>query len=803
MNRATFPASLAVVALSALTSYAQTASLPSSSKILARDGGVAANVPNKGATILGTVFAFDGRKLPPGANVTLVSSGGEDQLAKPLVDGAYQFDNVRPGTYELEASAIDLGTAKRTGIEVKEGDNLKRDVVLQRDDGPYARIADQEDDTQACRPSEKPAEHYWFPSLGGRLTSEKHLETGRLWSLGALVLLLIGMATTRWYKIAKPSHNFLLRRIDYLRIQVKTYVENVYPAVAATLNQHLSECKEPTGSSLFLFWSQSAENATWMRVHGIEAELAAWLPTNLVLTDLIMAEPQLRETKINKNAAQALADRIHAELERDTQGMHEEPEQDDAIDLRRKLLSQAKAMILADRDQSFIALTDWQNKATWLTLVAWILMVVLGATEGNVILFVAGAAGGLLSRMMRTINKPEFAIDHGASWSTLFLSPLFGALSAWFGVGLITVLASSKVQALGPLFSLVRWDHPLLLSTLSAAFVLGFSERWFKSLMEAAEGGKDDKKSDTKNATPTEGASQASQPRPTPQSAPPPSPLPPPKRDDDTLSPGVRMLPGRGYLWLTADGAAHTFTRLVSTTSTTGGAQAYTTDWKVANESAILIANLTPGALPLVAIVNRSARTVTFEVINGSPVSNPQPQPFAIQNNKWLAQRPDHGRLDVTIVGDAVTTVGLLAPSEMWRTKGISTPTGIYDFFLQTLTGDLRYTLLAVDDQSSSIRFGRIENGDYPFVVVNQTTGKVIYQMRLLDKSIDGKTVSTMTFYDPTSPSTVLESPTITDHADGTRPNFTFTLNDEITFVIEYKGVRGTISSVSLKGVHL
>jgi Carboxypeptidase regulatory-like domain len=799
MNRATFPASLAVVALSALSSYAQTASPPASSKVLARDGGVAANVPNEGTTILGTVFAFDGRKLPPGANITLSSSGG-DQRVFSLGDGQYKFSDVRPGTYELEARAVDLSTAKQTGIEVKKGDRLTRDVVLQRDDGPLARIADQEDDTQADKPSEKLAEHCWFPSLGGWLTGEND----RRWGLGALVLLLIGMATTRWYKIAKPSHNFLLRHVEYLRIQVKTYVENVYPAVAATLNDHLNKCKEPTGSSLFLFWSQSAENATWMRVHGIEAELAAWLPASLVLTDLIIAEPQLRETKINKNAAQALADRIHAELERDTQGMHKEPEQDHVIDLRRKLLSQAKAMILGDRDQSFIALTDWQNKATWLTLVAWILMVVLGAIEGNVILFVAGAAGGLLSRMMRSIGKPEFAIDHGASWSTLFLSPLFGALNAWFGVGLITVLASSKVQALGPLFSLVRWDHPLLLSTLSAAFVLGFSERWFKSLMKAAEGGKNDKKSDTKNATPAEGASQASQPRPTPQSSPPPSPLPPPKRDDDTLSPGVRRLPGRGYLWLTADGAAHAFTRLVSTAPSTGGAQAYTTDWKVANESAILIANLTPGALPLVAIVNRSAKTVTFEVINGSPVSNPQPQPLAIQNNKWLAQRPDHGRLDVTIVDDAVTAVGMLAPSEMWKTKGISTPRMTYDFFLQTLTGDLPYTLLQVDGQSPSIFFGRIANGDYPFVVVNQATGKVIYQMRLLDKSVDGKTVSTMTLDDPTNPGTVLESPTITDHPDNTPPGFTFTLKDGITtFVIEYNGARSTISSVSLKGVNL
>jgi len=87
--------------------------------------------------------------------------------------------------------------------------------------------------------------------------------------------------------------------------------------------------------------------------------------------------------------------------------------------------------------------------------------------------------------MMRAIRQPEFAVDYGASWTTLFLSPIFGAFSAWFGVGLIAVLAHSKVAVLGSAFTSVHWDSPMLISTLTAAFLLGFGERMFDSLVEA------------------------------------------------------------------------------------------------------------------------------------------------------------------------------------------------------------------------------------------------------------------------------------------------------------------------------
>ncbi|MEI9811223.1 MAG: hypothetical protein WDO18_00485 [Acidobacteriota bacterium] len=38
-------------------------------------------------------------------------------------------------------------------------------------------------------------------------------------------------------------------------------------------------------------------------------------------------------------------------------------------------------------------------------------------------------------------------------WTTLFLSPIYGGLSGWFGIGLIVLLSSPNVGLLGPLFT--------------------------------------------------------------------------------------------------------------------------------------------------------------------------------------------------------------------------------------------------------------------------------------------------------------------------------------------------------------
>jgi hypothetical protein len=141
---------------------------------------------------------------------------------------------------------------------------------------------------------------------------------------------------------------------------------------------------------------------------------------------------------------------------------------------------------------------------------------------GNPVLFIAGAAGGYLSRLARTLKRADVPTDYGASWTTLFLSPIVGALSGWFGILLIVVLADSKMQVLGEAFATVKWGCPFAPFTLGIAFALGFSERLFDGIVSSLEDKVDsDRSAAKKPQQPTSGVSG-------PQGPAPPDPKPGP-----------------------------------------------------------------------------------------------------------------------------------------------------------------------------------------------------------------------------------------------------------------------------------
>lgn len=96
-----------------------------------------------------------------------------------------------------------------------------------------------------------------------------------------------------------------------------------------------------------------------------------------------------------------------------------------------------------------------------------------------------GACGGLLSRLMRALGGINAPTDYGVSWTTLFLSPVLGAFSGWFGI--LIVNGFSDLQVLNPnITKLISFDGETL-PTLGLAFVLGFSERLFDGLINAVD----------------------------------------------------------------------------------------------------------------------------------------------------------------------------------------------------------------------------------------------------------------------------------------------------------------------------
>ena len=84
------------------------------------------------------------------------------------------------------------------------------------------------------------------------------------------------------------------------------------------------------------------------------------------------------------------------------------------------------------RDTKFTNLATQQNKVTWLVFIGLAIMAAL-VSQGYQDLLLAGAVGGMLSRLQRELQRRDVPSDYGLSWSVLFLSPVSGALSAWAG----------------------------------------------------------------------------------------------------------------------------------------------------------------------------------------------------------------------------------------------------------------------------------------------------------------------------------------------------------------------------------
>jgi hypothetical protein len=146
----------------------------------------------------------------------------------------------------------------------------------------------------------------------------------------------------------------------------------------------------------------------------------------------------------------------------------------------RALLSEGLGVLYDRYDTDFASLVAWHNKAMWLTSCGLVLIVSLALALGNGPLFLLGATGGLLSRLGRSLYRQDVQTDYGASWTTLFLSPVVGAITGWAGVLLAALLV--KFGILGTLFADVSWNGCNLIS-LGIALMFGFSERAFDAVL--------------------------------------------------------------------------------------------------------------------------------------------------------------------------------------------------------------------------------------------------------------------------------------------------------------------------------
>jgi hypothetical protein len=310
------------------------------------------------------------------------------------------------------------------------------------------------------------------------------------WTLLGLGLYFISLVFARWHHIARSVHAMIDRQLTAVWTRLHTEVGDSNPAAVQILRAKVEELQAEQRKARkwdlweFWFWSRGRENAIWVAIHEVERQLAAFLaPPEYVESYLRWADAELRA--IGKPAAVAIADAVHLSLQAtppaDGAGKTAQEQ------ARKALLGRAISVIYAERDTGFSTLMEWHNKASWLIMAALIIIVFLVGAAGHAVLFLAGAAGGYLSRVMRALKREDVPLDYGASWTTLFLSPLFGALAGWFGIALIHLAANSELNLLGSAFQHVSWNNPLGPATLSIAFLLGFSERFFDAVVGAVE----------------------------------------------------------------------------------------------------------------------------------------------------------------------------------------------------------------------------------------------------------------------------------------------------------------------------
>jgi hypothetical protein len=422
----------------------------------------------------GHIFSSDGSRLG-GATVTIEGPSRYVEVTDTGTDpGHYASPELPAGSYAI--------TVKKDGFAPK----IARPVVVSSE----SRVVDfvLEEECAACKPEDGKAQ--------GRLNGQ--------WTLLVVLLFLSSIWLVRWHNIARPNRELLKSEIQNAaaRFESETgaapagYLQELLAAASDSIKWH------PWHTTWdFLFWSRGQEITGWARIYEFQRAsiglLATASPVETIRARLQAIELDLLDG--DKTHAKTIAGNIKDALE---------TKPPLGIEVLRALLVEAATYANDEDVNEFAQLVGWQTKAVWLAGVGCSLLVVLAYAVGNPVLFIAGASGGYLSRLGRTLKRADVPTDYGASWTTLFLSPIVGALSGWFGILLIVVLADSKMQVLGAAFQAVRWCCPLAPFTLGLAFALGFSERLFDGIISSLNDKVDrDKAALTKPQPPSSGVS--------------------------------------------------------------------------------------------------------------------------------------------------------------------------------------------------------------------------------------------------------------------------------------------------------
>jgi hypothetical protein len=306
--------------------------------------------------------------------------------------------------------------------------------------------------------------------------------------LGAYVVLVV---LARWIYIARPNIVWTSVQAGAMAKRLSFQVEqrpssngkgSLSPAtlqrLVDELNQDIHKESPQSDHTGALGWNGSHQIAQWVLMHEAERLALPSLGHAQLVARLERALGQLSE--LPQPRREAWEDVIRDLL------ASKEKANSDRLNAYRAYLDELLGEIYEASNGKAIQLAGLYNRATWVILVALLPLAVL-AGLGYGVLLVAGAIGGLVSRMQRLVFSTRIPVTYGSSWAPLFCAPILGALAAWAGLVLISLLQTAGVLQLTALqTSLANLKAPSA-AVLGTAILLGTSERFLLRLEKQAE----------------------------------------------------------------------------------------------------------------------------------------------------------------------------------------------------------------------------------------------------------------------------------------------------------------------------
>lgn len=299
---------------------------------------------------------------------------------------------------------------------------------------------------------------------GGDVEVLTHLDFSKV--LSACVVYAIGILALQFFTVA-PARELLVQHIGFLRTRLA--------ADDRKFEAYLAKVETSVGGKMFVLWGARVL-AGWRAAHEVEVALARRGSADSITTRLETLADKLRA--ISGEDMETMADRIEDALDADAGKGESKPD----------LLQEGLSLLFTVRDGSYEEQASWTRKAVWLGMVGLALIALIAGSQSREIFLLMGAVGGFTSRITRVLKKQPKPTDYGASWSTLMLSPIAGALAGWLGLLIVGALADKPLAVLSETLDEVTWNAPTHPIALSLAFLCGFSERVFNKVVETAEG---------------------------------------------------------------------------------------------------------------------------------------------------------------------------------------------------------------------------------------------------------------------------------------------------------------------------